>query len=80
MGALIVQDPRVSGAVTHDDERLAADLRTKVVASVANLTFVPDIDPGFAEDAFQFELENCGVRVKAAMDAGRLNKVQVIFR
>src|SRR5262249_15954364 len=76
MGTLIVQDPNASASITHHEHRLPAHLRSKIVGNVPDLALVPDIDPGFAEDAFEFELKYCGVGVKAAMDTGRPYKLQ----
>ena len=72
MGALVVQDmQRLVGTANYND-RLAPDLGAKVIARLANLTFVADIDPGAAEDALEFKLEDRRIVVERTMNGRRL--------
>ena len=68
MGALVVQDMQgVVGAADHHD-RLPPDLRAKVIARLAHLTFVADIDPGTTENTLEFKLEDRRIIVERTMN------------
>ena len=68
MGALVVQHmQRLVGTANHHD-RLAPDLGAKVIARLAYLTFMADIDPGAAEDALEFQFEDRRIVVERTVN------------
>ena len=80
VGALIVQRPHPPFGVAHDDNRLARDTRTEIVARLFDLTLVSDIDPGARKDAGHLQFENVRIRVDAAMHARGLHQPGKRFR
>src|SRR5271170_800816 len=71
MSALIVQNVHRLVGTAHNDDRLASDLRAKVIAGFLDLAFVTDIDPRGTEDALELKLENRRIVVEATMDGRR---------
>ncbi len=74
MGALIVDDADRALGVAHQHDRLAADEAAEIVAGFFHLAFVADINPGDAENALHFELENGRIGVDLPMHAAGLNE------
>ena len=80
MSALIVDDADLAFGVAHQHHRLLADEGGEIVARLLHLAFMADIDPGGAEDALHFEIENGGIGIDAAMNARRLHQGSKRFR
>src|SRR5581483_9242907 len=60
--------------VTHDDDRLASDARSEVVAGGRNLALVAEHQPRAAEDALELELEDRRIGIEGAMHAVGLHQ------
>jgi hypothetical protein len=74
VGALVVQDMELFVGTADDDDRLAPDLRAKIIARLAHLAFVADIDPGPAENALELKLEDRRIVVKRTMHRSRFHQ------
>src|SRR5579871_1137937 len=80
MSALIVDDANALVLIADQHDRLASDPGREIVARIFHLAFVPDVDPGRAENPFKLQLEYRRVRIDAPMHAARLHEARELLR
>jgi hypothetical protein len=61
--------------VAHHDHRLAAEFGGDVIARIGHLAHMADIEPGAAENALHFQLEEVGIGVHAPMHASAFDEL-----
>ena len=61
--------------MTHHDDRLAAEIGGDEIARVRHLAGVTDEQPGAAEDAFHFQVEQVRIGVDAPVHAAGLDEL-----
>jgi hypothetical protein len=74
MRALIMDDANFALGIANKNHGLAADESPRVVAGIANLALVADVNPRGAEDSFHLRFEDCRIGIEPAMDAAGLHE------
>ena len=75
MGAAVEQHLHRTITMAHHDDRLAAEIGGDEVAGIGRLAFVADEQPGAAENARHFQVEQVRVGVNAPVHAARLDEL-----
>src|SRR5215470_6082946 len=79
MSALIMKRVYLPTGATNYDDGLRRQLGAEIVALIFDLAFMADVYPGAAKDAFKLKIEDRGIGIQPAMNAGGLHEAgQVI--
>jgi hypothetical protein len=73
MRALIMDDANFAFGIPNENHGLAADEGPYIVAGLAHLALVADVNPGAAEDPFHLRFKDCRIGIKPAMHAAGLH-------
>src|SRR6516164_8340715 len=74
VSALIVDDANFAFGIANENHGLAADEGAYIVAGLAHLALVADIDPGPAEYPFHLRFEDCRIGIESAVYTAGLHQ------